>query len=228
MDQQPSNSINQGGTIRTKGLDEKFCGSCVEIIKIMAEICPKCSVRQRGHLDKTTLLLLTFFMGGIGGHKFYTGKNWQGVFYLLFCWTGIPGLIALVEFIIYACTSSERLQEKYSGGGSGVVIAVIAGGIAFIFMVGIVSAIAIPQFVTYRNRAYQAAIIAELQKVSVAENAFFVEHARYSNELRELNFAQGTPDVSVKIVSADGKCFTVAGKHSRSTEMMSIDCNGLK
>lgn len=31
---------------RTKGLDEKFCGSCGEVIKSAAEICVKCGVRQ--------------------------------------------------------------------------------------------------------------------------------------------------------------------------------------
>ena len=30
----------------TKGPDEKFCGDCGEAIKIRAEICPKCGVRQ--------------------------------------------------------------------------------------------------------------------------------------------------------------------------------------
>ena len=33
--------------IRTKGLDEKFCSECGEIIKLAAEICPKCGVRQK-------------------------------------------------------------------------------------------------------------------------------------------------------------------------------------
>lgn len=30
----------------TKAYDEKFCGSCGEVIKQAAEICPKCGVRQ--------------------------------------------------------------------------------------------------------------------------------------------------------------------------------------
>jgi TM2 domain-containing membrane protein YozV len=158
MDQQ-SNGSNQDNSIRRKALDEIFCGSCGEIIKIKAEICPKCGVRQKGHqLSKAALLLLAFFLGGIGAHKFYIGKNWQGFFYIVFCWTGIPGLIALIEFIIYAFTSSEKLQEKYSCSGGGVVIAVIAGGIGFIFVVGILAAIAIPQYVAYRDRSFQATI----------------------------------------------------------------------
>jgi hypothetical protein len=71
-------------------------------------------------------------------------------------------LIALIEFIIYAFRTSEKLQEKYSASRRGVVIAVIAGGIGFIFLLGILAAIAIPGFIAYRNLAYQAAVKSEL------------------------------------------------------------------
>jgi len=29
-----------------KGLDEKYCSECGAVIKVKAEICPKCGVRQ--------------------------------------------------------------------------------------------------------------------------------------------------------------------------------------
>ena len=60
---------------RFKGADEKFCASCGEAIKIRAEICPNCGVRQKGNVSKAALLLLTLFFGGIGVHKFYIRKN---------------------------------------------------------------------------------------------------------------------------------------------------------
>lgn len=50
-------------------------------------------------VNKVVYLLLTFFLGWIGVHKFYSGKTGSGVCYLLFCWTGIPGIIAVIEFI---------------------------------------------------------------------------------------------------------------------------------
>jgi TM2 domain-containing membrane protein YozV len=153
MDQPYANQDTQYNGMRSKNIDEKFCETCGAIIKIKAEICPTCGVRQRRGVDKTALLLFTFFLGGIGGHKFYTGKNLQGALYLLFCWTGIPSLIALVEFIAYAFTSSEKLEEKFEASGGGAIIAIVAAGISFISIAGILAAIAIPQFVTYRNRA---------------------------------------------------------------------------
>jgi TM2 domain-containing membrane protein YozV len=49
-------------------------------------------------------LLLAIFLGGIGGHKFYLGNLVLGVLYLVFCWTGIPSIVALVEAFTVADT----------------------------------------------------------------------------------------------------------------------------
>lgn len=38
--------MDEGQVKRTKSIDEKFCGECGEIIRLKAEICPKCGVRQ--------------------------------------------------------------------------------------------------------------------------------------------------------------------------------------
>jgi TM2 domain-containing membrane protein YozV len=218
----------QAASNRNKALDEKFCGSCGEIIKIKAEICPKCGVRQRNPISKALLLLITFFLGGIGGHKFFIGKNRQGVFYLLFCWTGIPSIIAFVEFIIYAFTSSDKLQEKYSSGGGGVVLAAIAGFFVLIFITGILAAIAIPQFAAYRNKSYQHSVKSELQNLLVAEQIYFAEHNIYSTNLKTLDFVPSTQDITFEIISADENCFEAIAMHSHLTDTMSVDCNGLR
>ena len=131
---------------------QKTCNTCRAPIHLMAEICPKCGVRQRNPVSKPALLLLTFFFGGIGAHKFYTGRNWQGALYLVFCWTYIPGIIALVEFVIYCFTSSERLNEKYSAKGSAVVVIIVAA-VAFFLVIGILAAVALPAYQGYTKKA---------------------------------------------------------------------------
>lgn len=123
-----------------KAIDEKYCSSCGSIIKILAEICPKCGVRQLhpNKINKTTLILLAFFLGGVGGHKFYLGKVGQGIFYLLFFWTFVPGIIALIELIVYATMSEDQINRKYSSNSAsssaGVVLAVIAGGFLLLIL----------------------------------------------------------------------------------------------
>lgn len=69
---------------------------------------------MKSHKEKSTALLLTFFLGGFGIEWFYLGNTAMGVLSLLFCWTGIPALIALVHFIILLCTSSEEFNRKYN------------------------------------------------------------------------------------------------------------------
>ena len=146
--------------VRTKGLDEKFCGSCGEVIKIQAEICPKCGVRQHPAsrpISKGVLLLLTFFLGGLGAHKFYVGKTGLGVLYLLFCWTFIPAFIALIEFFIYAFTDEEKLQAKYmssKGKGGAAVAIVVACVIGLLMIFGILGAVAVPLYIGYTNEAH--------------------------------------------------------------------------
>lgn len=102
--------------------ETKYCQECGEEINAKAEICPECGVRQadavgRGPggsgVNRIAAALLALFLGGIGAHKFYLGKVGQGLLYLLFFWTFIPGIIALVEFIIYLTQSDEEFQRQY-------------------------------------------------------------------------------------------------------------------
>ncbi|MBQ8367190.1 MAG: NINE protein [Alistipes sp.] len=69
---------------------------------------------RRSNKDKTTALILCLFLGGIGVHKFYLGQTAWGILYILFCWTQITFLIAFIEFIVLAATSSEEFDRKYN------------------------------------------------------------------------------------------------------------------
>jgi len=62
---------------------------------------------------RTKAILLALFLGGIGAHKFYQNKIGQGLLYLIFCWTAIPGVIALVEFIYYLTLTDEKYEAKF-------------------------------------------------------------------------------------------------------------------
>ena len=47
--------------------------------------------------DETVAILLAYFLGSFGAHRFYLGEIGMGILYLVFCWTLIPHLIAFVE-----------------------------------------------------------------------------------------------------------------------------------
>jgi len=67
------------------------------------------------HSDKSKVVagILGIFLGSLGIHKFYLGKIGQGVLSILFCWTGIPSLVGLIEGIIYLCMSDADFSKKY-------------------------------------------------------------------------------------------------------------------
>ncbi len=67
-----------------------------------------------GGKSRTTALVICFFLGGLGGHKFYLGQVGLGFLYLIFCWTWIPSIIAFIEFIMMLCMSERDFDEKYN------------------------------------------------------------------------------------------------------------------
>src|SRR5215472_1369729 len=61
----------------------------------------------RQHKSETTALLLTFFLGGIGAHRFYLRQRGMGILYAVFCWTFIPVAAALCELFVI----SRRVRQ---------------------------------------------------------------------------------------------------------------------
>lgn len=58
--------------------------------------------------------LLAIFLGSLGIHKFYLGKWGWGIIYLVFSWTVIPGILGVIEGIMYLISSDEMFQKKYA------------------------------------------------------------------------------------------------------------------
>ncbi|MBU7217831.1 TM2 domain-containing protein [Staphylococcus gallinarum] len=51
-------------------------------------------------VNKVIYVILCFFLGWIGVHKFYSNQLLQGMLHLVFFWTGIPYIIAIISGII--------------------------------------------------------------------------------------------------------------------------------
>lgn len=113
------------------GANEKFCSHCGRVINKEAVICPLCGCQvgqfqQQGYQqpsvvinnnnnnaamltpqqygrrkDKWVAVLLCFFFGVFGVHRFYEGKVGSGLLYLFTF--GLFGIGAFVDFIILLC-----------------------------------------------------------------------------------------------------------------------------
>ena len=63
--------------------------------------------------NRVTAGVLALLLGGFGVHKFYLGQIGKGIIYILFCWTVIPEILALIEGIRILCMSDEEFKGKY-------------------------------------------------------------------------------------------------------------------
>lgn len=97
---------------------QKYCAGCAAVLHKDARQCPKCGAPQpgmqaEGSKNRMMAVLFALLLGGIGVHKFYLGRVGWGIVYLLFCWTFIPAIVALIEGIIYATMSDDAFTRKY-------------------------------------------------------------------------------------------------------------------
>lgn len=108
------------GRNRQAGINQAFCYACGTAIDTRAELCPECGVRQLNKNDpeksRVTVAILALFVGGLGIHRFYLGGTSNvvlGIIYLIFCWTFIPAIVALIEGIYFLCISDATFQTRY-------------------------------------------------------------------------------------------------------------------
>lgn len=142
------------------------CRACGKEIHETAPTCPHCGAVQFGATNGKSLKSQTVaglwctFLGGFGAHRFYLGKTVTAVFYLIFFWTSIPGLIACVELLLIAFSDPQKWANKYNGGiltpptHWAVKVLAIIGPI--VFVVSLLAAIALPAYHDYAERARAA------------------------------------------------------------------------
>lgn len=63
-----------------------------------------------------------------------------------------------------------------------------------IAIIGILAAIAIPQFAAYRARSFNASAIADIRNATTAQEAYYAEHRVYANSVNNL---QGSYDLAI-------------------------------
>ena len=76
--------------------------------------------------DKLPYGIFGIFLGSLGINSFIAGNVGMGILKILFCWTGIPGLVGLIQGILALCRPEARLKQtgifKFEGveGGSSI------------------------------------------------------------------------------------------------------------
>ncbi len=105
-----------------------YCLSCGAQLNPNQVVCLKCGAGVKANQpvtrsnefqlgssrNKLIAVLLAFFLGGLGAHKFYLGRPVAGILYLLFCWTFIPSILALIDLIIYLTMTDREFNATYN------------------------------------------------------------------------------------------------------------------
>jgi hypothetical protein len=96
---------------------DKYCHYCKAETTPQAAICMKCGASLADHgtvkgegKDWLTTLLLCFFLGFLGVHRFYTGHTVIGVVQLLTL--GACGIWTLIDFIIIIVGNFKDAQGR--------------------------------------------------------------------------------------------------------------------
>ena len=93
-----------------------------------------------------------------------------------------------------------------------------------IAIIGILAAIAIPQFAAYRERGFNAAAQSDLRNAATSQEAFFTDSQSYTNVLSNLNTRGYTPSsgVTLSITGTTASTYSMTAQHSASTRVWSL------
>ena len=67
----------------------------------------------RSKKDKLLAGILGILLGSFGIQYFYLGNIAAGILSLLFCWSGIPGLIGFIHGIVLLCMNDDEFHSKH-------------------------------------------------------------------------------------------------------------------
>jgi type IV pilus assembly protein PilA len=127
--------------------------------------------------------------------------------------------------IIQQIPSTNANAPVMASSNVGIFIAVIAGIMFFIAIIGILAAIAIPQFHAYRTRSYNAAAQADLRNAATTEAAFYVDNSKYTDSIEKLKNMYGlfiSQGVTMQIIKANEDVFTITAFHENGDKTYSI------
>ena len=106
----------------------------------------------------------------------------------------------------------NRLRLRAEGGFTLIELLVVVA------IIGILAAIAIPQFSAYRKQGYEAQVKSDLRNAATAEEAYFTQNFAYKTGTLSSGTPSGfnkTADTTIAVVTATAADFTIRGTHSK-------------
>jgi TM2 domain-containing membrane protein YozV len=132
-------------------------------------------------------MLLCFFLGGVGAHRFYLGKVATGI--LMILTLGGLGLWTLIDFfrsVFASYTDSNGLYVSKERSKSLAAVLVSLACASALLGPAAVAAVAIPKLARERMWVKEFAVDTAYHAVALAEEEHFAEFGRYTADYGEL------------------------------------------
>ena len=94
-----------------------------------------------------------------------------------------------------------------------------------IAIIGILAAIAIPQFTAYRDRAYNSSAKSDLRNLTGAQEAYYIEAGTYSNSVSQLKVTSYGLSTTTDVImggSAGLSGYSFSAYHSTGNQTYSV------
>ena len=95
-----------------------------------------------------------------------------------------------------------------------------------IAIIGILAAIAIPQFSAYRQRSYNSATQSDIRNAATAQEAFFVDNQYYCATIADLTGTTyglfNSTNVTLTIVAGTTSGYNMTGKHASGNKYFTL------
>lgn len=84
-----------------------------------------------------------------------------------------------------------------------------------VVIIGILAAIAIPEFQNTKGKANAAALKSDLRNLSTAQEAYYFQNTSYTSDLSQLSY-RNSPGVNLTVIDATGSGWSAKATHPAS------------
>ena len=98
-----------------------------------------------------------------------------------------------------------------------------------IAIIGILAAVAIPQFSAYRIKSYNSTVMSDMRNAANAQEAYFVDYQRYSSSLSNLLSSDYGLVISSGVIldiSGDSSSYTITAYHPSGDKTYTLNGPG--
>lgn len=172
----------------------------------------------------------------------YRKQYWWAALAFVISFIPFVGILSMLVFgltanYIYYSYSKNKLREinripsemtraiEIARAGGVNNIAVVLVPLIGVAILGILAAIAIPQFAAYRIKSYNSVAMTELQKARTSVDTYYAEHRAYPESLEQAHYTQ-MPGIDVHFDDRTMDRYTLVATHVRGDREYAAKSDG--